>query len=91
MLKTILIFGGFGFIGTNLIEELLKRGKYEIIIFEAKNAIIQNPAILNHIKVYYGDFHNEKDYEIIFKENEIDMVIHLISTTVRIWHFERKT
>ncbi len=82
MLKKILIFGGFGFIGTNLTEELLKRGNYEIIIFDTKNIIIQNLEILKHVKVYYGDFHNEKDYEIIFKENEIDVVIHLISTTI---------
>ncbi len=82
MVKKILILGGFGFIGTNLTEELLKRGNYEIIIFEAKKVIIPNPELLNNVKIYYGDFHNEKDYEIIFKENEIEMVIHLISTTI---------
>ena len=38
--------------------------------------------MLKYVKVYYGDFQNEKDYEIIFKENEIDVIIHLISTTV---------
>ena len=82
MQKKILILGGFGFIGTNLTEELLKRSNYEIFIFEAKNVIIQNPDLLSDVKVYYGDFHNEKEYEIIFKENKIDVVIHLISTTV---------
>ncbi len=82
MITKILILGGFGFVGTNLIEELLKRGNYEIIVFEAKEVIIQNPRILNNIKIYYGDFHNENDYEVIFKENEIDNVIHLIGTTI---------
>lgn len=82
MLKKVLILGGFGFVGTNLTEELLKRGNYGIIIFEAKKVLIQNPDILNDVKVYYGDFHNEKDYEIIFKENKIYLVIHLIGTTI---------
>lgn len=82
MSENILILGGFGFIGTNLTEELLKRGNYNIIIFEANKVFIQNPDILSNVKIYYGDFHNEKDYEIIFKENKIDMIIHLIGTTI---------
>ncbi len=80
--KKILILGGFGFIGTNLTEELLKRGNYDIIIFEGKKVIKQNPELFKKVKIYYGDFHNEREYEIIFKENEIDTVIHLIGTTI---------
>ncbi len=80
--KKILILGGFGFIGTNLTEELLKRGNYDIIIFEGKKVIKQNPDLFKKVKIYYGDFHNEREYEIIFKENEIDTVIHLIGTTI---------
>lgn len=82
MNKKVLILGGFGFIGTNLTEELIKRGGYEIFIFEAENVVIHNPELLKNVKIYYGDFHNEEDYEIIFKENMIDMVFHLIGTTI---------
>ncbi len=67
MVKNILILGGCGFIGTNLTEELLKRGNYKLVIFEAKKEFKQNLDQLNNVKFYYGDFHNEKDYEIIFK------------------------
>ena len=81
-MKKILIFGGFGFIGTNLIEELTNRGGYEIYIFEAKNALIQNPDLLKKVKVYSGEFNNIEDYEVIFKEHLIDLVIHLINTNI---------
>jgi len=80
--KKILILGGFGFLGTNLVEELIHRGNFEIIIFESQDILPQNTEILNNVKVYYGDFYNENDYEIIFKENQIDLVIHFISTTI---------
>ena len=55
MKKNILILGGFGFIGTNLTQELLKRGNYEIIIFETKEIQIQNPdPTLKHQSVLMG-------------------------------------
>ncbi|MFW9866390.1 MAG: NAD-dependent epimerase/dehydratase family protein [Candidatus Thorarchaeota archaeon] len=79
--KKILLLGGFGFIGTNLTEELIKYNEYDIIIFETENVFIQNPDLLKKAQIYYGDFHNEEDYERIFKENRVDMVIHLITTT----------
>jgi len=79
-MKKVLILGGFGFIRTNLTEELINRGEYEIYIFEAINAIIQNPDLLKKTKVYYDDFHNIEDFEVIFKEQLIDTVIHLINT-----------
>ncbi|KKL22551.1 hypothetical protein LCGC14_2434300 [marine sediment metagenome] len=80
LMKKVLILGGFGFIRTNLTEELINRGEYEIYIFEAINAIIQNPDLLKKTKVYYDDFHNIEDFEVIFKEQLIDTVIHLINT-----------
>lgn len=81
MKKKVLIFGGLGFIGTNLTEELINRGEYDITIFEAENVFIQNPGFLKKTEIFYGDFNNIEDYELIFKEKTFDWVFHLISTT----------
>lgn len=79
--KTILVLGGFGFIGTNIIDRLRKDEKYKIIVFEFTK-VLPRQKHLNDIKTYYGDFSNKKDIEVVFKENKIDIVIHLIATTV---------
>jgi len=73
MKKNLLILGGSGFLGKNLVEVL--KGSYNIIIFDHKE--IQADGILS----YAGDFANAEDLEIVFKDNKIDLVMHLISTT----------
>lgn len=79
-MKNILIFGGLGFIGSNIIEELLlHRDDYNIIVFDfpGKQNIFEGL-----IKIIYGDFNNEENLELVFNGNKIDCVIHLISTTI---------
>ena len=76
MRKNILVLGGNGFIGKNLTDELIN--DFNIISFGLK----KNSDGNSKIKSYYGDFTSIKDLEIIFKENKIDLVFHLISTTV---------
>jgi UDP-glucose 4-epimerase len=75
----VLILGGLGFIGSNIVTELLFRKSFNIYIFDYPG--IPNP-FGDLIKLVYGDFTNEKELEFLFKENRIDIVIHLISTTV---------
>ena len=79
-MKNILIFGGLGFIGSNIIEELLlHKDDYNIIVFDfpGKQNIFEG-----QIKIIYSDFNNEENLELVFNENKIDCVIHLISTTI---------
>ena len=77
--KNILILGGFGFIGSNIIESLLDTEQFNIFVFEFGGV----PSIFsNDITIFRGDFHNAEDLEFVFKNQKIDMVIHLISTTV---------
>ena len=78
-MKNILIFGGFGFIGSNLIEAILSKGSYRVVVFEFKGVSNQ---FSDRVTVCYGDFNNTEDLEFIFKTYSIDTVFHLISTTV---------
>ena len=78
----ILILGGLGFIGRNLVEELLANDSYSIIVFDSKRDLIQTEFGAGKFKFYTGNFNIESDIDKIFKENKIDIVIHLISSTV---------
>lgn len=78
-MKNLLIIGGFGFIGSNLIEELLTKGLYQMIVFEFKGIVSR---FKDRVTVFYGDYSNTEDLECIFRNYSIDTVFHLISTTV---------
>ena len=79
-MKHILIFGGLGFIGSNIIDELLPEGEaYDLLVFDF-------PGMVNgfgsKIRMIYSDFNNADEVESVFKNNKIDIVIHLISSTI---------
>jgi len=77
--KNILILGGFGFIGLNIIEALLNTNVFNIIVFEFKGV---TSIFADRVEIYHGDFNNEEDLTEVFENNKIDIVVHLISTTV---------
>ena len=78
---SILITGGAGFIGSHTVVELLQNGE-EIIIVD--NFCNSSPDVLNKIKqitnkefkFYEVDLLDEENLEKIFKENDIESVIH---------------
>lgn len=80
-MKTILVTGGVGYIGSHTCVELLNEN-YNIIIVDdfsnSKPEVIGNiKKITNKIlKLYEGDLCNKELVEKIFKENRIDAVIH---------------
>ena len=83
-MKTILILGGYGFLGTNIIQYVGShmRDAYQFIVFD-KFAQHQGGVMCDSIiKTYAGDFSDAVLIERIFKENKIDLIIHALSTTV---------
>jgi len=82
MKKNILLLGGCGFIGLNLLEALSAAGRYQVIVFDSPAACEKNARQLAPAKTYRGDFNASRDLETIFQEQPIDRVFHLISSTV---------
>ncbi len=81
--KTILLLGGFGFLGTNMLSYIATHQlPYDVIVFDKFDHHPRNIHFDFVKKVYAGDFADEKLLETIFKREQIDYVIHSISTTV---------
>lgn len=76
--KNILVTGGAGFIGTNLVNELRKRG-YEVIATDLYNTDIEN-----YIR---ADVRNYRQLEKIFEKQKFDYVYHLAAEYGR-WNGE---
>lgn len=80
MKESSIIFGGAGFIGSHIAEDLLKNG-LRVTVFDKLNASKKNVEhILNEIDFVEGDFNNEVDISKALKGK--DFVVHLVSSTV---------
>lgn len=83
-MKTILLLGGFGFIGTNILKHIdeCQSNEYQVVVFD-RIASHPHGVKCNCVKkIYAGDFSDETNMVQIFKENKIDLVLHLLSSTV---------
>lgn len=73
----ILVLGGNGFIGSHLVDRLLREG-HEIRVFDRNPEIYRKP--LGDVEYYLQDFGNRVALASALKN--IDIVFHLISTTI---------
>ena len=74
-MKNILILGGCGFIGSFLVKRL--QTEHNVILYD-----LCKPEYPFEGKYIIGNFAEEQNFYSILRENEINMVFHLISTTV---------
>ena len=83
-MKTILLLGGYGFLGTNIIKMIDDSFAqfYRVVVLDRMPS---HPSGLRFDcvkKVYVGDFSDESFLKSVFEENNIDLVIHSLSTTI---------
>ena len=79
-MKTILVTGGTGYIGSHTVVELLKNPEYDVIIVD--NFSNSNPEIINRlyevtqrpVKIYHRDCREQMDD--ILSEHKVDAIIH---------------
>ncbi|MBQ9298572.1 MAG: SDR family NAD(P)-dependent oxidoreductase [Clostridia bacterium] len=84
-MKTYFVTGGAGFIGSSLSEKLIKEGNKVVAIDnfcdfyneKIKENNIKELTKNENFKLYRGDIRDRNILKEIFKENKIDIVMHL--------------
>ena len=78
-MKTCLIFGGNGFIGSHLAEGLVQE-RFHVKVFDTfKGGTANLTNILDKIELVQGDFFSDLDVNNALQE--VEYVFHYISTT----------
>ena len=80
-MKTILVTGGLGFIGSETVIELIESGYEPIVLdnlYNSKLAVLDRIETITHVrpKFYEVDCTKYAETVRVFEENHIDAVIH---------------
>ena len=72
--KVILLTGGTGYLGSSILQELVRRGGYEVKVLKRSfSNTFRIDACREQIGTYDAD---EIDYKKIFEDNKIDIILH---------------
>jgi len=77
MNSKVIVFGGNGFIGANLVEELVKLGK-SVIVYD--RAEVNFARRLPEVEYIIGEFGNVKMISDVLSKDSV--VYHLVSTSL---------
>lgn len=83
-MKTLFLPGGFGFLGTNILKYIDSHlaGEWRAVVFDKFGSHPAGVRFNCVERTYAGDFSDLSAVSKIFDENEIDLVIHALGTTV---------
>ena len=80
-MKTVLITGGYGLVGTSLVYYLLKKNFKIVIIDHQRKKRKKAFKSSKNLKVFNGNFVNKKTLDKLFKKFKFDGVFHLGAQT----------
>lgn len=74
-MKTVLVTGGAGFIGSHIVDKLIQK-KYNVVVFD--NLITGKIEFINKKAIFEkGDVSNRKQFENVFKKYKFDAIFHI--------------
>lgn len=77
---SVLVCGGAGYIGSHCVYELIEKGESVVVVDNLQTGYKQ--AIHPNAKFYQGDIRDFQFLDKVFKENEIDAVIHFAANSL---------
>jgi len=85
-MKSILITGGAGFIGSHLVERLLNEGEWEVTVVDdfndfyepaLKRENVRNAEASPHFKLFQVDIRNRAALDHVFQSASFETIVHL--------------